>query len=123
MNKNTSNNFVNKINNKKRISIKTKIALWYTSMIIIIVLCFLGTMVYKRLKTTVEKINQNIEFEDGELMIDNNLSVITNDIFISIYDKNYDFIYGNTNIDLEVSKNSAESNKLKIIKQENSNSK
>ena len=93
MNKNTSNNFVNKINNKKRISIKTKISLWYTSMIIIIVLCFLGTMfyissiavknsVYKRLKTTVEKINQNIEFEDGELMIDNNLSVITNDIFI-----------------------------------------
>ena len=41
MNNNTSNNFVNKINNKKRISIKTKIALWYTSMIIIIVLCFL----------------------------------------------------------------------------------
>ena len=46
MNKNTSNNFVNKLNNKKRISIKTKIALWYTSMIIIIVLCFLGTMFY-----------------------------------------------------------------------------
>ncbi|ERK49715.1 HAMP domain-containing sensor histidine kinase [Leptotrichia sp. oral taxon 879] len=134
MNKNTSNNFVNKINNKKRISIKTKIALWYTSMIIIIVLCFLGTMfyissiavknsVYKRLKTTVEKINKSIELENGELIIDNNLSVITDDIFISIYDKNLNFIYGNTDIDLEVSQNSDESNKVKIVKQKNSNSK
>ncbi|WP_369713839.1 ATP-binding protein [Leptotrichia sp. HSP-342] len=134
MNKNTSNNFVNKINNKKRISIKTKIALWYTSMIIIIVLCFLGAMfyissiavknsVYKRLKTTVEKINKSIELENGELIIDNNLSVITDDIFISIYDKNLNFIYGNTDIDLEVSQNSDESNKVKIVKQKNSNSK
>ena len=134
MNKNTSNNFVNKINNKKRISIKTKIALWYTSMIIIIVLCFLGAMfyissiavknsVYKRLKTTVEKINKSIELENGELIIDNNLSVITDDIFISIYDKNLNFIYGNTDIDLEVSQNSDESNKVKIVKQKNSKSK
>ncbi|BBM45242.1 HAMP domain-containing sensor histidine kinase [Leptotrichia trevisanii] len=134
-----NNNIISKRNkkinyNKKRISIKTKITLWYTSMIVIIVLCFLGAMfyigsiavknsVYKRLKTTVEKINRNIEFKDGELMIENNLSVITDDIFISIYDKNLDFIYGNTNIDLEVSKNPTESNKLKIVKQANSNSK
>ena len=132
MNKNKKNNRTNL--NKKRISIKTKITLWYTSMIIIIVLCFLGAMfyissiavknsVYNRLKTTVEKIKQNTELENGELIIDNNLSVITDDIFISIYDKNLDFIYGNTNIDLEISKNSAENNKLKIIKQTNSNSK
>ena len=125
----------NKINyNKKRISIKTKITLWYTSMIVIIVLCFLGAMfyissiavknsVYKRLKTTVEKINKSIELENGELIIDNNLSVITDDIFISIYDKNLNFIYGNTDIDLEVSQNSDESNKVKIVKQKNSNSK
>ena len=125
----------NKISyNKKRISIKTKITLWYTSMIVIIVLCFLGAMfyissiavknsVYKRLKTTVEKINKSIELENGELIIDNNLSVITDDIFISIYDKNLNFIYGNTDIDLEVSQNSDESNKVKIVKQKNSNSK
>ncbi len=125
----------NKINiNKKRSSIKTKITLWYTSMVIVIVLCFLGAMiyissivvknsVYNRLKTTVEKINQNIEFENNELLIDSNLDVITDDIFIAIYDKDLNFIYGNTNIDLSVSKNSLGNNKLKIIKQKNSNSK
>lgn len=126
---------IDKINtNRKRFSIKTKITLWYTGMIIVIVLCFLGTItyigsiavknsVYKRLKTTVEKIHQNIELENGELIIDSNLDVITDDIFIAIYDKELNFIYGNTDIDLSVSENSLESNKLKIIKQNNSNSK
>ncbi len=119
---------------KKRASIKTKITLWYTGIIIIIVLFFLGTIIYidsiavknsiyQRLKTTVEKINQNIELENGELIIDNNLDVMTEDIFIAIYDKELNFIYGNTNIDLSVFENSSEDNKLKIIKQNNSNSK
>lgn len=134
-NKNLSNIDRNEVyTNKKRSSIKTKITLWYTGMIVVIVLCFLGTIiyidsiavknsVYNRLKTTVEKIHQNIELENGELIIDSNLDVITDDIFIAIYDKNLNFIYGNTNIDLSVSKNSLENNKLKIIKQNNSNSK
>ena len=79
------------------LSIKLRITFWYTGLIIGIAVLFFGTMFYindyvvrnsvnNRLKKTVERTVENMEFVDGQIILDNNLEATVNEIFISIYD-------------------------------------
>ena len=94
------------------LSIKLKITFWYTGLIIGIAVLFFGTMFYindyvvrnsvnNRLKKTVERTVANMEFIDGQIILDNNLEATVNEIFISIYDSDKEFIYGDSHLDFE----------------------
>ena len=124
----------NTIGNEKKssgkLSIKMRIAFWYTGLIIGITALFIITMlnigslnvrnaVHNRLKRTVEKSFERIDFIDGEIVLDNNLDTSAGDIFISVYDKNGDFIYGDLYLDLETGSSFKENNKVKTVKQGN----
>ncbi|WP_199726053.1 cell wall metabolism sensor histidine kinase WalK [Leptotrichia sp. OH3620_COT-345] len=112
----------------EKLSIKMRITFWYTSLIIGITALFLGTMVYiggfvirnsvyRRLKNTVENTFKRIEFHNNELILDNNLDTSVTDIFVSIYDKNKEFIYGDSHLDFEFSDSFSENNKIKTVTQ------
>ena len=86
------------------LSIKLRITFWYTGLIIGITVLFFGTMFYindyivrnsvhNRLKKTVERTVKNMEFKDGEIILDNNLEAAVNEIFVSIYYSYKEFIY------------------------------
>ena len=94
------------------LSIKLRITFWYTGLIIGITVLFFGTMFYindyivrnsvhNRLKKTVERTVENMEFKDGEIILDNNLEATVNEIFVSIYDSDKEFIYGDSYLDFE----------------------
>ena len=94
------------------LSIKLRITFWYTGLIIGIAVLFFGTMFYindyvvrnsvnNRLKKTVERTVENMEFVDGQIILDNNLEATVNEIFISIYDSDKEFIYGDSHLDFE----------------------
>ena len=94
------------------LSIKLRITFWYTGLIIGITVLFFGTMFYindyivrnsvhNRLKKTVERTVKNMEFKDGEIILDNNLEAAVNEIFVSIYDSDKEFIYGDSYLDFE----------------------
>lgn len=118
---------IKKIFNKK-ISIKSKIILMYTSINIGMMLLFLVTMFYinmivvrnsinDRLKKSVNSVFEKIEVVDGEITLEKNLDTPVDDIYISIYDKNDEFIYGNNHLlsenpNLIIEKN----NKINVIK-------
>ena len=42
-----------------------------------------------------------MEFKDGEIILDNNLEAAVNEIFVSIYDSDKEFIYGDSYLDFE----------------------
>ncbi len=119
-----------KITNSK-FSIKLRIAFWYTGLIIVITGLFLGAILYignytaknsvhKRLKKIVESSFQRMDFINGEIILDNNLDASANDIFISVYDKNKEFIYGDLYFDNEVEKlpvGDNGDNKVRTLKQ------
>ena len=94
------------------LSIKLRITFWYTGLIIGITVLFFGTMFYindyivrnsvhNRLKKTVERTVKNMEFKDDEIVLDNNLEAAVNEIFVSIYDSDKEFIYGDSYLDFE----------------------
>ena len=112
-----------------KISIKARIALWYTGLIVLIVLTFLGTMFYissyivrnsvhERLKKAVESTFEQVEFLDEGIVLENNLGVPVDDIYISMYDQNKEFIYGDSHLDFEYPDAFSGENKVKIVRSE-----
>lgn len=115
-------------------SIKMKIIFWYTSFIVSIIVLFLGSMFYissaivrnsahSRLKKAVENTYDKIEFSNNELLLDDNLESVVDDIFISIYDNNLNFVYGDAYLELEFEGAFSENGNIKTVKQEFSDSK
>ena len=110
-----------------KISIKARIALWYTGLIVVIVSTFLGTMFYissyivrdsvhERLKKAVESTFEQVEFLEEGIVLENNLGVPIDDIYISMYDQNKEFIYGDSHLDFEYPDAFSGEDKVKIVR-------
>lgn len=90
-----------------KLSIKLRVTLWYTIFMIIIValvLTFilsisdslLQSSVQSRLTELVNSSFKEIEFDDGELEIDDDLEYFDDGVYLSIYDSNGRLLYGRT---------------------------
>lgn len=110
-----------------KISIKARIALWYTGLIVVIVSTFLGTMFYissyivrdsvhERLKKAVESTFEQVEFLEEGIVLENNLGVPVDDIYISMYNQNKEFIYGDSHLDFEYPDAFSGEDKVKIVR-------
>jgi hypothetical protein len=86
-------------------SIKSRVTLWYTVlMTILVVLVFvfiftisdmaIETAMKNNLKDLVAENADEIEYDDGELEIDEDIKFYDNGVYILIYKKNGDFIDG-----------------------------
>ena len=90
---------------KKYLSIKLRVTLWYTffmTLLVIIVFTFMGLMIEKVVDTSfkneiIETVHQSfkeIEMKPEGLEIDDDLDIVRRNIYISIYDENYNLIHG-----------------------------
>lgn len=89
----------------KMLSIKSRVTLWYTALmtilaVLVFVLIFsisdmaIETSLKNNLKDLVAENADEIEYDDGELAIDENIKFYDNGIYILIYKKNGDFVNG-----------------------------
>jgi len=87
----------------RRLSIKLKVTLWYTFLMVVVVSAVLGFMylisgsvietdVKKELEAVVDSIGGTLHAEDGNLQINANL--VQNDIYVVIYKENLSLIQG-----------------------------
>ncbi len=90
---------------KKRWPIRLKITLWYTIMLLIVVaftylsIYFVGVKLGKKitkdnLVNTVERNYDQVKFDKGNLMLDQNFLKNSNDVFLGIYLDPKTLIYG-----------------------------
>jgi len=88
-----------------KLSIKLRVTLWYTSFMVVLValtLVFLLSVsnnlsrlaVKDRLISDVEKSFEEIEFDDGELEIDDELDFFDNGVYLSVYGSDGQLLYG-----------------------------
>lgn len=112
------------------ISVKTRITFWYVSLMIILVVFFLGIIFYisenliinaehNNLKQTVNESFKEIIFYNDELEIDKDLDVLNNNIHISIFDEDKNFIYGDFPLNFKFEDSFSDNGKVKVIKREN----
>ncbi|MED2787315.1 HAMP domain-containing sensor histidine kinase [Bacillus thuringiensis] len=91
----------------KRLSIKMKVTLWYTGLIVIImalVLAFILTSSDKvllfnmkdQLKSTVKESMEDIEYKHGQLKIDDDFETLEDGVNISIYSKQGELLVGHS---------------------------
>ena len=106
------NNFFEKILNKIPFSLKMKITFWYMGFMTGLVILFLTIIFYisdniirnsifEDLKTTVNYVFTQIDYSDDELDFDESIEILRNNIEISIYNKDKEFIYGSALNDFE----------------------
>ena len=101
----------------KKLSIKVKLTLLYTFFMTLISVVALGILfsisntqilasVQRQLEESVEKGFRYVEWDDGELEIDSDIMEVENNIYLSVYDKNGQLIYGRIpydfNLDIEI---------------------
>ena len=112
------------------ISVKTRITFWYVSLMIILVVFFLGIIFYisenliinaehNNLKQTVNESFKEIIFYNDELEIDKDLDVLNNNIHISIFDEDKNFIYGDFPLNFKFEDSFSDNGKVKVIKRGN----
>ena len=91
----------------KRLSIKMRVTLWYTGLIVIImalVLAFILTSSDKvllfnlkdQLKSTVKESVEDIEYKHGQLKIDDDFETLEDGVNISIYSKQGELLVGHS---------------------------
>ncbi len=91
----------------KRLSIKMRVTLWYTGLIVIImalVLAFILTSSDKvllfnmkdQLKNTVKESMEDIEYKHGQLKIDDDFETLEDGVNISIYSKQGELLVGHS---------------------------
>lgn len=91
----------------KRLSIKMRVTLWYTGLIVIImalVLAFILTSSDKillfnmkdQLKSTVKESMEDIEYKHGQLKIDDDFETLEDGVNISIYSKQGELLVGHS---------------------------
>lgn len=91
----------------KRLSIKMRVTLWYTGLIVIImalVLAFILTSSDKvllfnmkdQLKNTVKESMEDIEYKHGQLKMDDDFEALEDGVNISIYSKQGELLAGNS---------------------------
>ncbi|MDO5089612.1 MAG: HAMP domain-containing sensor histidine kinase [Leptotrichiaceae bacterium] len=113
-----------------KVSIKTKITFWYISLMMLLVLFFLGVIfyisenlilnsTYSELKQTVSSAFNELDFYNGELEIDSDMNVVINNVHISIYDENLQFIYGDQPLSFKYDDSFKGDGKIKIVKKGN----
>ena len=106
------NNFFEKILNKIPFSLKMKITFWYMGFMTGLVILFLTIIFYisdniirnsifEDLKTTVNYVFTQIDYSDDELDFDESIEILRNNIEISVYNKDKEFIYGSALNDFE----------------------
>lgn len=87
------------------ISVKWKLTLLYTFFMTLLVCIIIGILlslsngailasVQTELKTSVESAFGDIEWDDGELDIDNDIMEVEQGVYLSVYDENEEIIYG-----------------------------
>ncbi len=112
-----------------KFSIKLKITLWYMGLMISLVSLFLIIIFYiseniihsneyKRLKHTVEYSFNEIKYKNGELLIDNDLQTKIDTIQISVYNKNFEFIYGDNPLNFDYEDTFSENGSIKTVRHE-----
>ncbi len=97
-----------------KVSIKTRITFWYISLMIILIVFFLGVIFYisenliinsehNNLKNTVNTAFEKIVMNNGELEIDRDMDILLNNVYLSVFDEDKEFVYGNvpSNFSLE----------------------
>lgn len=102
---------------QRNLSIKWSITMWYMFLMTGLVAIFLSIIlylsnniirqnVYDYLKNGVQNSFSQIESdEEGNIIIDNKLDTILGVVEISIYNKDKEFVYGNSSIDFEYDDN------------------
>ena len=112
------------------ISVKTRITFWYVSLMIILVVFFLGVIFHisenliinaehNNLKQIVNESFKEIELYNGELEIDKDLDVLNNNVHISIFDEDRNFIYGDFPLNFKFEDSFSDDGKVKVIKRGN----
>ncbi|PGA90844.1 sensor histidine kinase [Bacillus toyonensis] len=108
----------------KRLSIKMRVTLWYTGLIVIImalVLAFILTSSDKvllfnmknQLKSTVKESIEDIEYKHGQLKIDDDFETLEDGVNILIYSKQGELLAGKTGFNKKVSLKSDEIQTIK----------
>lgn len=91
----------------KKLSIKFKVTLWYTIFILLNALLFFLFLFIgsnelivadtkKALITAIERGLEEIDYDDNELDIDDDLEFYENNVYLSVYDTDFNMIYGVT---------------------------
>lgn len=89
----------------RKLSIKFRVTLWYTIFILLNALLFflflfigskelLVADTKKTLINAIQKGIEEIEYDDNTLDIDDDLEFYENNVYLSLYDKNFNLIYG-----------------------------
>nr|WP_208752014.1 HAMP domain-containing histidine kinase [Bacillus cereus] len=113
----------------KRLSIKMRVTLWYTGLIVIImalVLAFILTSSDKvllfnmknQLKSTVKESVEDIEYKHGQLKMDDDFETFEDGVNIIIYNKQSELLAGNSPTSFN-KKISLKSDEIQIIKDGN----
>lgn len=108
----------------KRLSIKMRVTLWYTGLVVIImalVLAFILTSSDKvllfnmknQLKSTVKESIEDIEYKHGKLKIDDDFETLEDGVNILIYSKQGELLAGKTGFNKNVSLKSDEIQTIK----------
>ncbi|WP_002146798.1 sensor histidine kinase [Bacillus cereus] len=108
----------------KRLSIKMRVTLWYTGLVVIImalVLAFILTSSDKvvlfnmknQLKSTVKESIEDIEYKHGQLKIDEDFETLEDGVNILIYSKQGELLAGKTGFNKKVSLKSDEIQTIK----------
>ena len=118
-------NFKKKLNSK--FSIKIKITLWYMILMTGLIIIFLGTIfyisnnlvrnsAYANLKDIVDKSFMQITYKKNNLEIDDDLETLTGNIQLSIFNKDKEFIYGNSPLNFDFDDTLTDNGEIKIVK-------
>lgn len=124
------NNFFEKILNKIPFSLKMKITFWYMGFMTGLVILFLTIIFYisdniirnsifEDLKTTVNYVFTQIDYSDDELDFDESIEILRNNIEISIYNKDKEFIYGSALNDFDFEDSSFQEDIVKTVRRGN----
>ncbi len=119
-----------KENLNNRLSIKIKITLWYILLMTGLVILFLSVILYisnnlvrnsayTNLKNIVDKSFLQVTYKNQELEIDNDLETLTGNIQLSIFNKDKEFIYGNSPLNFDFDDTLTDNDKIKTVKNEN----
>ena len=117
-------NFKKKLNSK--FSIKIKITLWYMILMTGLIIIFLGTIfyisnnlvrnsAYANLKDIVDKSFMQITYKKNNLEIDDDLETLTGNIQLSIFNKDKEFIYGNSPLNFDFDDTLTDNGEIKIV--------
>ncbi len=113
-----------------RLSIKIKIILWYMFLMTGLVILFLGIIfyisnnlvrnsAYTNLKDIVEKSFLQVTYKNQQLEIDNDLETLAGNTQLSIFNKDGEFIYGNSPLNFDFDDTLSDKKEIKIVKNEN----